>query len=156
MFGNKANDQSQFSGSLKVRGWGKGIGRRESYPLLSHFFSFLQTMQFTGFSFCPLPHSIKSYNIVLNVQHNLGLLSLTRMHSSRMRTGRSLTVCRSLLRGGCTQSQGCTQSHRGCTQSGGVLSPGGCTQSQGVYLVLGVYLVPGSGLTGGVSDLGGV
>ena len=43
----------------------------------------------------------------------------TRMHSSRMRTGRSLTVFWSLLLGG------------------GVPSPWGCTWSWGVYLVLG-------------------
>ena len=35
---------------------------------------------------------------------------ITRMHSSRMRTGRSLTVCWSLLLGGCTWSWGATQS----------------------------------------------
>ena len=46
------------------------------------------------------------------------------MHSSRMRTGRSLTVCRSLLKGG-------------------YLVPVGVYLVRGVYLVLGVYLVPG-------------
>ena len=56
----------------------------------------------------------------------------TRMHSSRMRTGRSLTVCRSLVPGG-----------------GVVLSP------RGVYLVLGGVLSLGGCQTWGVSDLGG-
>ena len=42
---------------------------------------------------------------------------ITRMHSSRMRTGRSLTVCRSLLpRGGCCLLGGCLP---------GEVSPGG-------------------------------
>ena len=41
-----------------------------------------------------------------------GGISMTRMHSSRMRTGRSLTVCRSLLPGGV------------CFR--GVSAPGGC------------------------------
>ena len=49
------------------------------------------------------------------------------MHSSRMRTGRSLTVCRSL-------------------------PPGGCTYSREVYLVPGGVLSPGGCLTPGVSD----
>ena len=47
------------------------------------------------------------------------LTSLTRLHSSRMRTAHSLTVSPSML------------------------YIGGCTWSRGVYLVLGVYLVPG-------------
>ena len=72
----------------------------------------------------------------------------TRMHSSRMRTGRSLTL---LL--------------RVYLVPGGVPGPGGCTWSRGMYLVprrgctwsvRGVYLVPG-GCTwsGGASGLGG-
>ena len=81
----------------------------------------------------------------------------TRMHSSRMRTGRSLTVFRSLQPGGVYLVPGGTWSGgvylfpggvpgpRGCTWSGGVyLVPGG-TWSRGVYLVWGVYLVPGAG-----------
>ena len=51
------------------------------------------------------------------------------MHSSRMRTGRSLTICRSLLPGG-----GGVYLVLGEV---GVLSPGG------VYLVPGGYLVLG-------------
>ena len=51
-----------------------------------------------------------------------------RMHSSRMRTGRSLTVCRSLL------------------LDGGVLSPGGC-------LLWGVSAPGGSAPGGSASDM---
>ena len=67
------------------------------------------------------------------------------MHSSRMRTGRSLSLFRE--GGVCTWSVG-----------GVYLVPGGCTWSRGVYLVRGgvpgpggcawsggVYLVPGGG-----------
>ena len=39
------------------------------------------------------------------------------MHSSRMRTDRSLTVCRSLFPGGCASG--------GCASQGGVCFPGG-------------------------------
>ena len=83
----------------------------------------------------------------------------TRMHSSRMRTARAFTVCRSLLLGrGCTclvpggwvgvpspgvgaylpGPGGCTWSWGVCLVLGGVPGPGGCT-----CLVWGVYLVPG-------------
>ena len=45
------------------------------------------------------------------------------MHSSRMRTGRSLTVCQSLLPGGaCSQGGAWSQ---GCAWSRGCLLPGG-------------------------------
>ena len=54
------------------------------------------------------------------------------MHSSRMRTGRSLTVFRSLQPGGVYLVPG-----------GGVPGPGGCTWSGGVPGPRGVYLVPG-------------
>ena len=52
------------------------------------------------------------------------------MHSSRMRTGRSLTVCRSLLPGGYLVPVGVY------LVLGGVLSP------RGVYLVPGGVLSP--------------
>ena len=68
------------------------------------------------------------------------------MHSSRMRTGRSLTVCWRLLPGGCA----C----RGVYLPGGVPAQGG-TCPGGVYLP-GGYLpwgVPARGV--GVSGLGG-
>ena len=61
------------------------------------------------------------------------ILILTRMHSSRMRTGRSLTVCWSLLPGGvCSggvSAQGVSAPggvcSRGCLLPGGVCSRGG-------------------------------
>ena len=80
------------------------------------------------------------------------------MHSSRMRTGRSLTVFWSLLLGGGVPSPwGCTWScgvylvlggvpgPGGCTWSGGAPGPGGVPGLGGVYLVFGGggYLVPG-------------
>ena len=69
----------------------------------------------------------------------------TRMHSSRMRTGRSLTVCRSQLPGG------------GCLLLGGLLGAGVC--SEGCLLpgvsALGGLLPGGCVLQGGVSAPGG-
>ena len=75
------------------------------------------------------------------------------MHSSRMRTGRSLTVFRSLQPGGCVPGPGVPGPGgvylvRGGTWSrggvpgarGGYLVPGGCTWSRGG---VGVYLVWG-------------
>ena len=61
------------------------------------------------------------------------------MHSSRMRTGRSLTVFRSLQPGGVYLVRG------GVRGPGRVPGLGGCTWSGGVYLVWGVYLVRGGG-----------
>ena len=76
---------------------------------------------------------------------HIGLYLKTRMHSSRMHTGRPLTVFwRLLLRGG-------------YLVPGGVPGPGG--GSWGVYLVLGwggVYLVPGGVPGPGVPGPGGV
>ena len=97
--------------------------------------------------------------------------SQTRMHSSRMRTGRSLTVCRGLLPGGvylvpegvlspggCTYSQGGVSSPRGVwfqevsvlgvggvrvSALGGVSAPGGVPGAGGVYLVWGVSALGG-------------
>ena len=68
-----------------------------------------------------------------------------KLHSSRMRTARALTVSPSMLCvGGFTWSRGCTWS-RGVylvlgmlyLVLGGVPGPGGCTWSWGVYLVPG-------------------
>ena len=82
------------------------------------------------------------------------------MHSSRMRTGRSLTVCRSLLPGGVSAQGGVCSGgvsalgsvcSEGCVCSGGVCS-GGC-------LLGGVYsggLLRGGCLLWGVSAPGGV
>ena len=73
----------------------------------------------------------------------------TRMHSSRMRTGRSLTVCRSLLPGG----GGCLVSGVGCLVQGGLLW-GGCLLPGAVCS----WGVSGHGVSGpgGVSAPGGV
>ena len=49
----------------------------------------------------------------------------TRMHSSRMRTGRSLTVCCSLLPGGSAPRRGGLSAGGGCLLPGGAWS-GGC------------------------------
>ena len=88
----------------------------------------------------------------------------TRLHSSRMRTGRVLTVSPSMLctgggvsapggvylvPGGCTWSQrGGSLLPGGVCSKGGCLLPGGCTWSWGDVLpggclLWGVYLVPG-------------
>ena len=59
-------------------------------------------------------------------------LKKIRMHSSRMRTGRSLTVCQSLLAGeGVSASGGCllpggSASGGVCSGGRGVSAPGGC------------------------------
>ena len=53
----------------------------------------------------------------------------TRMHSSRMRTGRSYTVCRSLLPGGGLHAGGW------CLWSRGVLHAGGCLWSGGFSML---------------------
>ena len=95
----------------------------------------------------------------------------TRMHSSRMRTTRTLTVSPSML------CAGGVSAPRGCTWSEGVSAPGGgecvCFRggvcSQGVYLVLGgvpgpggctwsggVYLVPEGVCSGGCTCSQGV
>ena len=62
--------------------------------------------------------------------------SKTRMHSSRMRTGRSLTVCRRLLPGGGYAPWG-GKSSGGCAWSGGVSAPGGWGICSGGCLVRG-------------------
>ena len=97
----------------------------------------------------------------------------TRLHSSRKRTARVLTVSPSILctggvylvPGGVSGPRGvCTWSRGGCTCSwgvylvlGGVPGPGGCTCSWGVYWCQGG--VPGAGgctWSWGVSAPGGV
>ena len=67
------------------------------------------------------------------------LISKTRMHSSRMRTGRSLTVCCSLLPGGGVPGLG------GVVCSGGVCSQGVCLVWGGAWSGGGggVCLLPG-------------
>ena len=107
--------------------------------------------------------------------------NITRMHSSRMRTARVLTVSLSMLcGGGCTWSRGgvpgqgvylvlggvpgprgvCCQGvvpgPGGCSCSwGGVPGSGGCTWSQG-GLLLGVYLVLVGSAPGGCTWSRGV
>ena len=76
--------------------------------------------------------------------------NITRMHSSRMRTARVLTVSLSMLcGGGCTWSRGGVPGQGVYLVLGGVPGPRGVC-CQGVYLVpggcsgsWGVYLVPG-------------
>ena len=70
------------------------------------------------------------------------------MHSSRMRTGRSLTVCCSLLLGGGSPWSG------GFSLLGGVLPAGGGSpwSQGGVCLVLGGLLGPGGVLPAGGSS----
>ena len=89
----------------------------------------------------------------------------TRMHSSRMRTGRSLTICWSLLggvggRGVC--SQGVTWSRVGGVStswggawSGGCLLPGGLLPGLGGCLLQGGVCSWGGGAWSGGSPLGG-
>ena len=73
---------------------------------------------------------------------------MTRMHSSRMRTGRLLTVFRGLLfPGECTCQRGDVYLPEGGCTCRGVYLPGGCT-CQGGVPARGVYLpggVPGGG-----------
>ena len=85
------------------------------------------------------------------------IIIITRMHSSRMRTGRSLTVCRSLLPGGgggvpaqggtcpggCTCPEGVVPARRGVYLPGGV-------PARGVYLPRGVPAQRGGTCPGGV------
>ena len=81
------------------------------------------------------------------------------MHSSRMRTGRALTVSPSMLcaGGGCTWSGRVPGLGGVYLVPGGVPGPGGCTCSRGVYLVLGGCTWSGGapGPRGGVPGPGG-
>ena len=70
------------------------------------------------------------------------------MHFSRMRTGRSLTVCRSLLPGGGSFCSG------GCLLPGGGVCSGRCLHWGGVCL--GVSAPGGGSAPGGMSAPGGV
>ena len=135
-------------------------------PIMNHY-SFPDTCQFLTNGLCasyvnftvrPINLGCTSFNID---NHNA---YLTRMHSSRMRTVRSVSH---LPRGvylvpggvpgpggvpsprGCTWSQGVYLVLGGVPSSGGVPGPGRCTWSWQVYLVprgctwsQGVYLVP--------------
>ena len=73
----------------------------------------------------------------------------TRMHSSRMRTGHSLTVCRSLLPRGRCLLRG------GCLLPGGMFAPGGCLlRGGGGGRLLGGCLLWGVSALGGVCSVG--
>ena len=89
----------------------------------------------------------------IGVQIGLILL-LTRMHSSRMRTGRSQTVCRSLLRGGGGAPSRGGFLHWGGSPSGGVLHLGGFS-IQGGSPSRGVLHLGGFSIQGGVLHPGG-
>ena len=73
------------------------------------------------------------------------------MHSSRMRTGRSLTVCCSLLPGGGCLLQG-GSAPGGCLLQGGVCSWG--VSANGGICSWGVCLLPGVSARGGVCSQG--
>ena len=99
-----------------------------------------------NYCFCYIARVPYNYtNFIKAHSHSPTANPKTRMHSSRMRTGRSLTVCWNLLLGGGVSalggvcSRGCLL--RGVSAWGGVCS-GGC-------LLLGVSAL-------GVSALGGV
>ena len=79
------------------------------------------------------------------------------MHSSRMRTGRSLTVYRSLLHGGDVSApRGVSAPRAVCLLWGeGVLLLGGGVSSPGVS-TLGGWLLGGHVCSGGMSALGGL
>ena len=95
----------------------------------------------------PARHHVRTSRLQVNTRHTLILTHLnlfqTRMHSSRMRTGRSLTVCRSLLPGG----GGCllwwVSTLVGCLLRG-VSAPGGCLLR--ACLLLGGCLLPRGGV----------
>ena len=79
--------------------------------------------------------------------------SVTRLHSSRMRTARVLTVSPSML---CAGGGVCSRGWGVYLLQGSVPGPGGGVPGVGGYLIWGVYLVPGGCLLQGVSALGGV
>ena len=90
---------------------------------------------------------VKCFKFII---YNCPLKLLTRMHSSRMRTGRSLTICRSLLPGGVSAPGRVSGPRGGCLLLGGMWS---------LLPVWGVYgpggLVPGDVWSGGVCCGGG-
>ena len=97
-------------------------------------------------------------------QRPLMIQNKTRMHSSRMRTSRSLTVCCSLLPGGGCLLWGVGLLPGGgvclvwgvCLVRGGLVPGGGGSGPGGVGLVLGVCLVRGGLVWGGLPGRGGV
>ena len=88
---------------------------------------------------------------IIKVIKMIEYMITTRLHSSRMRTARALSVSPSML-GGCTWVPGGVPGLRGCTWSQGVyLIPDGCIWSWGRVCSGGVHLV-----LGGVWSKGGV
>ena len=88
------------------------------------------------FSSILIDSSTQSY-LVSSLHFLYKVFIRTRMHSSRMRTGRPLTICRSLLPEGCLL-------RGGMCLLGGCLLPGGCLL-WGCLLLTGVCLLRGGG-----------
>ena len=113
----------------------------------NHFFKYFGWMQFTRNTCTDV--------LLKNEQQYTTNYIITRMHSSRMRTARALTVSASMLCAGGVPGPG------GCVPGpgGGYLVPGWvCTWSQGVYLVWGCTWsrgVPGLGGVPGPRDVPG-
>ena len=97
------------------------------------------TMAWEAIGSCPTPTVVSKLHVNILSHFSYSLFQSrshwwyvwTRMHSSRMRTGRSLTVCWSLLPGG-VSAPGRGSAPRGvCSQGGllrGGLLPGGVSQ----------------------------
>ena len=101
--------------------------------------------------------------VIDNASFHLSFYFVTRMHSSRMRTGRSLTVCWSLLSGGVLVRGGLLPEGSGlggvCSQGGsgpGRVSASGRVWSHGGVWSRGVWsqggLVPGDLVMGVISQ----
>ena len=113
-----------------------------------------------------LIHHLKYEHSLISDVFNVStvLCYITRMHSSRMRTSRSLTVCWSLLlKGGgcllwggvCSQERGVCSRERGvCSRERGVCSRERGVCSQGGVCSLGVSALVGVSTAGGVSAPG--
>ena len=102
---------------------------------------------------CPIIYVYGYYSLCYSIRRSPN----TRMHSSRMRTGRSLTVCCSLLPGG----GGLLSALGGSVCSQGVSAPRGCllqgVSTLGGGVCSGGCLLQGVSAPGGwVSALGGV
>ena len=87
------------------------------------------------------------------------LIIITRLHSSRMRTARSLTVSPSMLcegEGGCLLPRGGVSASLGVSASRGCLLPRGVSASWGGCLLPGVVCFQGLSASGGCLLLGGL
>ena len=99
-----------------------------------------------GFSHTFSPaHKLSSHGQRLGPSILLIKLLIKRMQSSRMRTGRSLTICRSLLPGGDLLQGGLLRGGGVCSGVGGLVSAlgGGGVCSQGGLLLGGWWSAPG-------------